>query len=106
MFTGWYTGSYKEIANKKLGNIDKGKGKGLEVHYGGISAAVRLCQAFMQSDPGRPIPIQRWIIHRNSKRCRGSVWAIIEAFDYTIPYLVTKRSILSLVEISQSSWKY
>jgi hypothetical protein len=30
-FTGWYTGSYKEIANKKLGNIDKGKKKGLEV---------------------------------------------------------------------------
>jgi hypothetical protein len=31
MFIGWYTSSYKEIANKKLDNIDKGKEKGLKV---------------------------------------------------------------------------
>ena len=31
MFTRWYTGSYKEIANKKLDNMNKGQKKGLEV---------------------------------------------------------------------------
>ena len=30
MFTRWYTGSYEDIANNKLGNMDKGKDKGLE----------------------------------------------------------------------------
>jgi hypothetical protein len=29
MLAGWYTGNYKEIAQNKLGDIDKGKGKGL-----------------------------------------------------------------------------
>jgi hypothetical protein len=43
MFTGWYTSSYKEIINKKLSNIDKGKEKGLKVYYRGISAAIQLC---------------------------------------------------------------
>ena len=30
-FTGWYTGTYKKIARVKLDDMDKGKGKGLEV---------------------------------------------------------------------------
>ena len=34
MFTGWYTGTYKEIARNKFGDMDKGKGKGLEVIWG------------------------------------------------------------------------
>jgi Fungal protein kinase len=90
MFTGWYTGSYKEIANKKLGNMDKGKGKGLEVIMEEFPPLFDCVKALCKVIRDVLFPYRDGLFTGTPKDAEVLYGPITEAFDNTIGDIVAR----------------